>query len=228
MNVPALAIGAIVAAYWGRVLRLSRKMRRKTGRAGNLIPAEPLGRALRVVWAPAVLVWVTHPFITGFSRRLPQLLQPVWSAGVVGSWAAVAVAAGCFAATLACWKRMGRSWRMGIDPAETTPLVATGPYAYVRHPIYSLSQLMMLATLAVVPTAMMIAAAIVHVALLQWESLREERHLLRGPRGGVFHLLRPGRPIHPALPAARGVTRVAIQPAHDDEQRSCQRTLAAA
>ena len=31
---------------------------------------------------------------------------------------------------------MGTAWRMGIDPSERTPLVATGPFSYVRHPIY--------------------------------------------------------------------------------------------
>ena len=31
---------------------------------------------------------------------------------------------------------MGRSWRMGIDPAEKTSLVTRGPYRWMRHPIY--------------------------------------------------------------------------------------------
>ena len=68
---------------------------------------------------------------------------------------------------------------MGIDPGERTPLIATGPFAYVRHPIYALSAVMMAATAAAVPSPLMLAAAAVHLALLLWESRREEKHLLR-------------------------------------------------
>ena len=68
---------------------------------------------------------------------------------------------------------------MGIDPHEKTPLVATGPFAYVRHPIYTLSALMMAATVAAVGSPLMIGAGLVHVALLLWESLREEQYLVK-------------------------------------------------
>jgi protein-S-isoprenylcysteine O-methyltransferase Ste14 len=78
-----------------------------------------------------------------------------------------------------CWKAMGRHWRMGIDPGEQNPLIATGPFACVRHPIYSLSSLMMLATLAAVPSPLMLACGFVHIVLLAWESCREERHMLK-------------------------------------------------
>ena len=67
----------------------------------------------------------------------------------------VVITAAALAATLVCWKRMGRDWRMGIDPAERTRLIVTGPYAYVRHPIYALSQLMMLGTVIAVPAPAM-------------------------------------------------------------------------
>jgi protein-S-isoprenylcysteine O-methyltransferase Ste14 len=94
-------------------------------------------------------------------------------------WSAVLVAAGAFIATLVCWKRMGKSWRMGIDPGETTQLIVTGPYAYVRHPIYALSSLLMIASALAVPSVLMIVVALIHCALLQWEARREEQHLLR-------------------------------------------------
>ena len=79
---------------------------------------------------------------------------------------------------------MGKSWRMGIDPYEKTALIFTGPYAYVRHPIYALSSLLMIATVIVVPTPIMFAIAAVHLILLQWEASREEQNLSRihGPQ----------------------------------------------
>ena len=74
---------------------------------------------------------------------------------------------------------MGRHWRMGIDPAEQNQLVDTGPFALVRHPIYALSGFMMLATMAMIPSPLMLMAGGLHLVLLWWESRREETHLLR-------------------------------------------------
>ena len=103
-------------------------------------------------------------------------------------WMAAAVAVAAYAATRACWRRMGRSWRIGIDPAERTVLVVTGPYARLLHPIYALSSLMMLASVAAVPSPVLAGVAVVHLLLLQWEARREERHLSRvhGPAYDVY------------------------------------------
>jgi protein-S-isoprenylcysteine O-methyltransferase Ste14 len=72
---------------------------------------------------------------------------------------------------------MGKNWRMGIDPAEKNPLLVAGPFACVRHPIYALSQAMMLATLVAIPSPLMLAAGTCHLSLIQWEARREESHL---------------------------------------------------
>jgi protein-S-isoprenylcysteine O-methyltransferase Ste14 len=86
---------------------------------------------------------------------------------------------GATVATFACWRAMGRSWRIGIDPAEKTELVMAGPFRRVRHPIYALSIVLMLGTLAATQTRVMLAIAIVHFLLMQWEAAREEAHLLQ-------------------------------------------------
>ena len=177
-NLPSLIIAVILTAYWGRVVRLVYKTRKNTGHGANFAPPEPVGRLLRFIWVPLVGIWIIHPYITAFTAtdHLPRPLQPLFlSAGL--SWSAAAVAALALAGTLICWKKMGKSWRMGIDPAEKTQLIFTGPYAYVRHPIYALSSLLMLATLAAVPSPLMLATAATHLLLLQWEARREENHL---------------------------------------------------
>lgn len=74
---------------------------------------------------------------------------------------------------------MGRSWRMGIDPAERTEMISQGPYRWLAHPIYALSQLMMLGTLLSLPSPLMMIAGALHLSLLHWEARREERHMLR-------------------------------------------------
>lgn len=175
---PGLAVGLIVGFYWARVLHLAAKARRAAGGSGaHLIPPEPLGRALRLIWFPVVGLWIAVPLAIATGLRMPgtRLLfeQPaIW-------WLGVTVAAAALGATLVCWKRMGRDWRMGIDPNEQNRLIITGPYAYVRHPIYALSQVLMLASVAAVPVTAMIGLAVLHVLLLQWEARREEGHLLR-------------------------------------------------
>ena len=174
---PGIVIGLLVGAYWARVLRLVVKARRTTGRAANFLPPELLGRVIRIIWYPATVLWIVVPLLAGFhlGRGIPglRLLYDIPAL----AWPAVLVAALAFVVTLMCWKRMGKSWRMGIDPNEKTQLVVTGPYAYVRHPIYALQCLLALASFFAVPTAALAIVAITVVTFLQWEARREERYL---------------------------------------------------
>jgi protein-S-isoprenylcysteine O-methyltransferase Ste14 len=200
-NWPALAIGLIVGFYWARVIKLVLKTRRDTGRAANFVPPELLGRLLRVIWYPTVAAWICVPLIIAVARHLPELLLPLYT-NPLATWPAVAVAFAALYGTLICWRRMGRSWRMGIDPNEKTQLIFTGAYAYVRHPIYALSSLLMLASLAAVPAPLMIVVAIIHLCFLQWEARREERYLvqLHGANYGSY-LSHVGRFVPKALHA---------------------------
>jgi protein-S-isoprenylcysteine O-methyltransferase Ste14 len=175
-RIALFSLGLIIGGYWLRVLRMAREARQKTGRAANFMPAERVGRALRIAWIPIVIVWIAQPFVASLlvpnQRLIAPLIANPWIA-----WISAVVTAVCFWLSRICWKTMGKNWRMGIDPAERTSLVLAGPYQYVRHPIYALSQLMMLATLAAIPSPLMICAGIGHVLLLQWEARREEKHL---------------------------------------------------
>lgn len=175
-QVPALLTGIVLAAYWARVLRMAAKTRRRTGNAANLLPPEPLGRLLRILWFPAVGLWIAAPFLAIATRSTLTTPFPI---PLALSWTAAAAVLLCFLTSLICWKRMGKAWRMGINPDEKTQLIVTGPYAYVRHPIYAISTVMAAASALAVPSAVMLAATLVHAVLLQWESRREEQHMLR-------------------------------------------------
>jgi protein-S-isoprenylcysteine O-methyltransferase Ste14 len=176
---PPVVIGLLMGLYWLKVLALVARTKRTVGRAANFIPPEPLGRLLRWIWIPVVVLWIFLPLLTPFVADLPWLLAPVDFPGspIIG-WTAVAVALTAFALTWVCWIKMGTSWRMGIDPGERTRLVFHGPYAYVRHPIYGLSQILMLMALAALPGPLMLVIAAFHVALMQWEVRREEKYLV--------------------------------------------------
>jgi protein-S-isoprenylcysteine O-methyltransferase Ste14 len=171
-----LIIGLFIAAYWARVLQMAAKARQKTGRAANFFPPERLGRVLRMLWIPAVVIWVAHPFADAAMKWRPALLRPLLESPWIAGVCVVSIAL-CFQASRICWRAMGRNWRMGIDPNERTGLVLAGPYAWVRHPIYALSQAMMVATMLALPSPLMLAAGAVHILLLQWEARREELHM---------------------------------------------------
>jgi len=183
-RIPPLIIGLVMLAYWARVIRLVLKAKRKTGRGAGLVPTEPLGRALRLAWYPAVALWIIYPITYALSRELPAFFRPYpLPQGV--AWGATLVALVAFGATLVCWKKMGGSWRMGIDPNEKTRLILTGPYAYVRHPIYALSSLLMLMTIVILPSPLMLIIGTIHITLIQWEASREEKYLI-GLHGDAY------------------------------------------
>lgn len=177
MNLAALSIGLIVGFYWGRVIKLVYKTRRLTGKAANFLPPEPLGRFLRIIWYPTVGLWIAHPLSLGIYPNQPSFLRPVFYQPMIAA-AAVLVALAALAATMVCWRKMGKSWRMGIDPGEKTQLIVSGPYAYVRNPIYALSSILMLASAIAVPSSLMFILAAIHLLFLQWEARREEKYLL--------------------------------------------------
>lgn len=180
---PALVVGIVAAVYWICVFQMVVQSRKKSGHGANLIPPRPLDKLIRVVWTPVTLAWIFIPFAAFFVRvpqRYPASLRSVlalWHVPAVIGWAAAVMAVGGLLATFVCWKRMGTSWRMGIDPNERTQLICTGPYAYVRHPIYGLSTLIMICTVLAVPNVVMFVAGTLHLLALQFEARREESHL---------------------------------------------------
>jgi protein-S-isoprenylcysteine O-methyltransferase Ste14 len=182
-NWPALAIGLIIAIYWQRVAVMVARTRKLTGHSANVIPPEKAGRFAHVIWMPVIGLWLTLPFIAfaaRSSKRFPKWLRgtlKVWDMPMSVRWAAVAIAIVALVATFICWKRMGKSWRMGIDPNDRTQLISSGPYAYVRHPIYGLSTILMLMTMVILPNPLMLIAGVIHIFLLQWEAWREEVYL---------------------------------------------------
>src|SRR4051812_27314001 len=107
---PAVIVGLIIGIYWLKVLQLVARTKRTVGRAANFVPPEPLGRLLRFIWIPVVLLWIFLPLITPFIVGLPQWLLPVrYSGDVVVAWLAVVIAVIAFAITWVCWLKMGTS-----------------------------------------------------------------------------------------------------------------------
>lgn len=171
---PILISACCVTLYWVTVVVKSFMIARKIGKDPNVLPREPIGQFSRLIWIPTIILWiillwqgVLKPSVTLFS--LPSFIK------TCSAWVVIITTV----LTFWCWREMGRSWRIGIDPNEKTKLIFTGPYRYVLHPIYSLSMILSVATFFTLPTAPILVIIVIHLTMLKGEARREEKHLLR-------------------------------------------------
>jgi protein-S-isoprenylcysteine O-methyltransferase Ste14 len=84
------------------------------------------------------------------------------------------------ALTLYAQIAMGASWRIGVDPAERTELVISGPFRLVRNPIFAAMLPTSLGLALLVPNAPALVAFLTLVAALELQTrVVEEPYLLR-------------------------------------------------
>jgi protein-S-isoprenylcysteine O-methyltransferase Ste14 len=81
---------------------------------------------------------------------------------------------------------MGDSWRVGVDPSETTELVMHGLFAYIRNPIYSGMLLFAIGLFSLVPTFLSIVAGIVFVLGIQLQVRGVEEPYLSRKHGQTY------------------------------------------
>ncbi len=171
-----------VWAYWLGVFLMTIRVR-LLGTTAAMVPKQPLERLMFIVWVPVVAAWIVSPWASihrGSSPtwRLPEpaLVEPAWYAL---RWVAAALTAACLAGTIYCWRWMGRNWRVAVDADQSNELIVTGPFSRIRHPIYTLSMVMMMATLVAVPIWPLLVAAVLHIGLLHLKAHNEEKTMLR-------------------------------------------------
>ena len=179
-DLPATIVAVTVWTYWACVVALVVRSHVRFRTAAGAVPHTARERLLWWLWAPAILSWQFLPLLAAATSHpfcgLPALA--VEHHGIYGlRLAAAAVGVLAFAATIPCWLGMGRNWSMAVVPRKRTRLITTGMFSRVRHPIYALSLLLMLATMVSVPTPAMIAIGLVHLWMIRDKALSEERFL---------------------------------------------------
>jgi protein-S-isoprenylcysteine O-methyltransferase Ste14 len=206
-NLAGVILCATVWAYWLGVGIMIVRVHRKTSslRLGGLVPRQPLERLLWIVWVPLVASWLVLPYLA-LRRHGAWIRTPDWAiedpAYAALRWVAAGVAIACLLLTAWCWARMDTNWSMAVSAEHKGELIVDGLFARVRHPIYTLSILLMLCTAAIVATPPMLLIAMVHVALMHLKARNEERHLLAVHGDAYAQYLRRTRRFSPRLGAS--------------------------
>ncbi|HKO26429.1 MAG TPA: isoprenylcysteine carboxylmethyltransferase family protein [Solirubrobacteraceae bacterium] len=152
--------------------------------------------AIAITWGVFWLYWLVSAFgakqSTGRLRRLPLngvtalaviILVRVFRGGslavhspVLGAIGAVVFASGL---ALAVWARihLGRNWGMPMTQRVEPELVTSGPYRFVRHPIYSGLLLGLIGTALATDLLGLIVAAVL-TAYFYYSASVEERNLV--------------------------------------------------
>jgi protein-S-isoprenylcysteine O-methyltransferase Ste14 len=137
-------------------------------------------RVLRVLAFLIVIV-----LLSTTSIPLPRLYLQLWPVGLWPFWlgAAVTVAGILFAV----WARehLGRNWSRSVTIKQDHELITTGPYAVVRHPIYT-GILAGFLGMAIAVSQVRGLIAFVLMFLVLWAKLRMEEQWMRSQFGDTY------------------------------------------
>jgi len=133
--------------------------------------------ATREMWIYRIVIFAGAILIAPWTAQVLGE-RPAWQVGSYGAYAFVGVMLTGLALTWCARIHLGRLWSSAITRKEEHRLVETGPYEYVRHPIYTGLIIALLATAASEATPVAALGAVL-IALGLWLKARtEERFLL--------------------------------------------------
>jgi protein-S-isoprenylcysteine O-methyltransferase Ste14 len=181
-DLPLTVAAAAVWAYWTSVcvLVVRSHLRYRTSAGG--LPRTTRERWMWALWVPAIVLWQVFPAVGAVSTSrfwgtpAAALSDPVL---LTLRYAAAGLAVAAFGLTIPNWLGMGKNWSMAIVPGKKCRLITSGMFNYVRHPIYALSILLMLSTMAATLTPAMVVIGTIHITMLNLKARSEERFLVQ-------------------------------------------------
>ena len=158
---------------------------------------------LALIWLAWLASWVAASFWSGQTKkhvmtlesgryRIPILVgailftpvtgrllgeQPVWQFGNLGVYILAAITVAGISFTWWARIHLGRFWSNAITHKEGHRVIDTGPYGFVRHPIYTGLITGMLATGVAVGTVTAMLGAVL-ISLGMWQKARMEEGFL--------------------------------------------------
>ena len=175
-----LAVFGLLGFAWRAWLQ-----RRRTGSTGFRGMNGRLGSAEWVAglgFVTALIVAVVGPVL-----QLSGVITPL--SVLHAEWIQVAgIALAGLGIVLTVWAQldMGESWRVGVDASETTALVRTRVFGWVRNPIYSAMLIFDFGIALVTPNFVTIAGLVLAIAALELQVRRVEEPYLLGKHGPAY------------------------------------------
>lgn len=159
--------------------------RHRTGDWGNWRTLLPRGSlewwGLAAVDLGLLLVGLGGPLADWAGMPLLAVADHAVPRGVGVVFAALGIAA-AFGAQLA----MGASWRIGVDEAERTALMTTGPFRLVRNPVFTAVAVAFLGMALMVPNPVAIAGLAVTLIGIEIQVRLVEEPYLRRVHGAEY------------------------------------------
>lgn len=132
--------------------------------------------ATREMWIYRIIIFAGAILIAPWTAQVLGE-RPTWQVGYYGAYGFVGVM--LMGIALTWWARiyLGNLWSSAITRKEKHLLIETGPYAFVRHPIYTGLIIALLATAAIEATEVAVLGALLIVFGLWVKARTEERFL---------------------------------------------------
>jgi len=135
-----------------------------------------------VLFAAALVLGLAAPVLD-----LLEVVDPITALdGGVGHALGLALAIAGTALTLYAQLAMGTSWRIGVDSAERTELVTTGPFGLVRNPIFAAMLPTSLGIALLVPNVFALVGFVALVTALELQTRVVEEPYLRRTHGNRY------------------------------------------
>ena len=183
-NLRGLSALAVVCAWmlFGGALVAARIRQRRLGAEGGGTATRDLAS-----WLGMALQGVGFGIVWG-ANRAHAYFWPGMSVGemTVLAFVIVTLAFGSAMLGMLALRELGKQWSLTARVLSTHELVQSGPFAQVRHPIYSALLGLLLATGMALSTVWLTTlAALIYVAGTLWRASREEA-LLRAHFGAAY------------------------------------------
>ena len=167
---PVVWIAFIV--YW-RIKALGTKSnQRREADASGIV------RALVFV---VVIVLLSVPRIP----LLPWLYRQLWPAGLWAFWIGAAVTIGGLMFAVWARRHLANNWSSAVTIKEGHELITSGPYGFVRHPIYTGILTGFLGT-AIALSQVRGVVGFVLIFIVLWAKLRKEEEWMRSEFGETY------------------------------------------
>ncbi|KIU14490.1 methyltransferase family protein [Mycolicibacterium llatzerense] len=145
--------------------------------------------------APGSLEWFAGAgfivaILAGLAAPLLQLLGVLSPVALLQAWwiqaSGTALAVVGIGATVYAQRDMGKSWRIGVDPGETTPLVRHGMFNLVRNPIFAAMLTFAAGITLMAPSALAFAAFAVLAVTIELQVRVVEEPYLMATHGKAY------------------------------------------